>query len=576
MRSTIKVVLVVVFLAASYQQYLPRLTDLITSSAPATVAYLGLFGILSLSLLASAFIANGFLRWSLAIVFTAAAVFNDTYYRATQEFLTYDIFVSLVQGSTFANEAWQQYRGTVLWAFVFAWPLLVGIGLRGDLRPARIAQSSRVQRRLAAVVPIAAPLLALLLLTVIMFARGGDGARGLPVMFAPLGYLNLLGYEHLTESAGSRETVQLPRSGGPVPYDIVLIVDESVSGNYLDINAAGGVPTPLAHPPAGVKVYNYGYAASIANCSAAVNVTLRFGGTRADYVHINARMPSIWQYAKHAGMETVYIDAQRTGRQLINLMTEEELKDIDQWIQFDGVAVRDRDMAAAAKLASLLADSTPQLIWVNKMGAHFPVHDKAPEEFVRYRPALPRGAYADVEDTGLRFGFADDPAGWARYRNSYRNTLLWNVGEFFARIFAVDHFNKAVVVYTSDHGQALHERGNPGQNTHCDPNPVMEEGLVPLVVLHGADLQTIDWQTHFEENRNRASHYNIFPTLLQLMGYKLDAIQPLYGYALSAATNDPFTFNSRFNARLGARPLWTHIDLDQIVTPPASDARSDQ
>ena len=30
------------------------------------------------------------------------------------------------------------------------------------------------------------------------------------------------------------------------------------------------------------------------------------------------------------------------------------------------------------------------------MGAHFPVHDKAPDEFVRYRPALPRGGYAEV------------------------------------------------------------------------------------------------------------------------------------------------------------------------------------
>lgn len=573
MRRTIKIVLVVVVLAASYEQYLPRLTDLMASSAPATAAYLGLFAVLSLALLASAFIANSVLRWALAILFTAAAVFNDTYYRATHEFLTYDIFVSLVDGSTFANEAWQQYRITVLWAFLFALPLLIGMGMSAKVNPPRRVQVSRRLRWFASVVPITAPLLALLLLTVIMFARGGDGARGLPVMFAPLGYLNLLAYEHLTESAGSRAAVQLPRSGGPVAYDIVLIVDESVSGNYLDINAAAGVPTPLGHPPDDVRVYNYGYAASIANCSAAANVTLRFGGTRDDYVRINARMPSIWQYAKRAGMETVYIDAQRTGRQLINLMTEEELKDIDQWIQFDGVAVRDRDMAAAAKLTSLLADSTPQLIWVNKMGAHFPVHDKAPAEFIRYRPALARGSYEDVEDTGQRFGFSDDAAGWALYRNSYRNTVLWNVGEFFSRLFAAGHFGNAVVVYTSDHGQDLHERGNPGQNTHCDANPVMEEGLVPLVVLQGANLETIDWQAHFEENRNRSSHYNIFPTLLQLMGYELDAIQPVYGYPLSAATHDPFTFNRRFNARLGTRPQWTFIDLQQIVMPPASDAK---
>ena len=33
------------------------------------------------------------------------------------------------------------------------------------------------------------------------------------------------------------------------------------------------------------------------------------------------------------------------------------------------------------------------------------------------------------------------------------------------------------------------------------------------------------------------------------------------------ATADEFTFNYRFNARLGAKPEWKHIDLNSIVTP---------
>ena len=91
-------------------------------------------------------------------------------------------------------------------------------------------------------------------------------------------------------------------------------------------------------------MHNFGYAASITNCSAGVNYTLRFGGTREDYARINARMPSIWEYARAAGLQTVFLDAQRTGRMLINRMTERELEDIDQWIQLDGVPIRDRDI----------------------------------------------------------------------------------------------------------------------------------------------------------------------------------------------------------------------------------------
>jgi lipid A ethanolaminephosphotransferase len=389
----------------------------------------------------------------------------------------------------------------------------------------------------------------------------------MPAMYMSLAYLNLFAYEGLTASVGPREEVRLPRTGATPGHDIVLIVDESVSGNYLDINTPTGVPTPLGHPPRSTSVHNFGYAASVTNCSAGVNYTLRFGGTREDYPRINARMPSIWQYAKVAGLATVFIDAQRTGGMLINRMDEREMQDIDHWIQFDGVAVRDRDMAVAMKLTELFADATPQFIYVNKMGAHFPVHDKAPEAFVRYRPALPRGAYGDVSDTDQRFGLGDSRADWALYRNSYRNTLLWSVGEFFNRLFTAAPLDRAVVIYTSDHGQDLHERGNPGLNTHCGQDPVMEEGLVPLLVLHGAGLKTLDFETHLKENRNRSSHFNIFPTLLQLMGYRLDALQTIYGRPLTVPTRDPFTFNTRFYARLGRPPKWERIDLNRIVTP---------
>lgn len=32
-------------------------------------------------------------------------------------------------------------------------------------------------------------------------------------------------------------------------------------------------------------------------------------------------------------------------------------------------------------------------------------------------------------------------------------------------------------------------------------------------------------------------------------------------------TNDPFSFNVRFNARLGAKPDFRRIDLNEVITP---------
>jgi hypothetical protein len=151
---------------------------------------------------------------------------------------------------------------------------------------------------------------------------------------------------------------------------------------------------------------------------------------------------------------------------------------------------------------------------------------------------------------------------------------LHHFGAFFDRLFSRADLAGATIIYTSDHGQDLHERGNQGLNTHCSSNPVPEEGLVPMVVIEGAGLRTLDWSRTLAANRDKVSHYQIFPTLLALMGYSPEEVRPIYGASLAEPSRDPFTFNTRFNARLGREPAWFRIDLDKVQEPPASDAPS--
>ncbi|TFF36438.1 sulfatase-like hydrolase/transferase [Pseudomonas sp. RIT623] len=554
MRSWIKILLLLIYLT-SFQAYYRERIEALGIGLP-LVLFLGMFAILVVALLLAALTRPGWLRWLLAATLALSAVFLDAYHRITDSYLTYSAFVSMVYAGGFVQEAVQQYHYAITLAAGRALLLLLGIGLRPGHWP-----------RLPRAIPPLAPVLGVLILMAVLFVRAGEGARGLPVMYTPLAYLGLFGYEAVHDRVGPRQPVTLPRVGPPMARDIVLLIDESISGNYLDLNTRAGVTSHLAQAQPGVDIINFGYAASIANCSADTNVTLRYGGTRDDYLRINTTQPSIWQYAKQAGLGTVYIDGQRTGGNLQNLMTEAEKRDIDQFIQFDDTPVVQRDMAALERLVALLGDGKPQLIVINKVGAHFPVHDKYPDDFLTFKPALPRGRFADVADTGTREGFAGSPQDWVLYRNAYQNTLLWNVGEFFRRLFAQADLSHAVVLYTSDHGQDLHERGNPGLNTHCDSDPVPEEGVVPLVVIQGQGLKTLDWQAHLAQNRNASSHYNLFPTLLKLMGYDGVAVSTLYGRALDMPTDDPFTFNVRFNARLGAKPDFRHIDLGQVVTP---------
>ncbi|AZZ75634.1 sulfatase [Pseudomonas sp. RU47] len=557
-----KEVLLIVYLLMYSEYYIDRLNAI--GLGFAVLLFGAMFLALTFALYLMAYIRQTLIRHVFALAMFVSAVFFDVYTRVTADYLTYSGFVSLVYSGGFIQEAAYQYRDALLRGVLSGLLLLFGIGLK-PRHGLAIPNALRV----------VAPVCGVLLLSAVLFLRAGEGARGLPIMYTPLAYLNLFAYEALHNTVGPREPVTLARTSQAVGHDIVLIIDESISGNYLDINAPFGVHSNLKQARPGVDIFNYGYAASIANCSADTNVTLRYGGTRADYMRINSTLPSIWQYAKKAGLRTVYIDAQRTAGNLQNLMTDTEKKDIDQFVQFDQTSVRDRDMAAAAKLIELLNDDKPELVVINKVGAHFPVHDKYPDAFMAYRPTLPRGQFTEVADTGERNGFNGQPDDWVLYRNAYKNTVLWNVGEFFARVFAEGNLNNALLIYTSDHGQDLHERGNPGLNTHCGGDPVEEEGLVPLVVIQGSALKTLDWSAQLAANKDRSSHYNIFPTLLQLMGYDLAGIEAVYGKPLSVATADEFTFNYRFNARLGAKPEWKHIDLGSIVTPlqaPASVA----
>jgi lipid A ethanolaminephosphotransferase len=517
------------------------------------VAYLVLFSAIFFALLLTAQIHSQVVRWLWAAVLFVAFVFCESYRRITGDFLEYPFFVSLFGSIGFLSEALSQFSRPILISMLNGLLLLIGVVL-----PPRPAESSPAR------LPAVAPLAAIGMLMAVLYARGGGGVSGLPSPFTPLAYGALLAYEDLTEGGGVRRPIELAPSSSPVAHDIILIIDESIRGDYLDLNSPAGVYSGLKDQALGPSIYNFGLAAAATNCSIGTNISLRFGATRENHRTPEVTMPSIWQYARKAGMRSVYIDAQRTGGSLQNRMTKEELQYIDRFIQFDSAPVVQRDMEAARVLAELSRNGIAELILVNKVGAHYPIHDKYPDDFLRYTPALPRGGYTDVAYSRSIAGFNGE---WELYKNAYKNTVLWSVGRFFDHLLSEVDFNQAIVLYTSDHGQSFHERGEAGLSTHCNPNPPLEEGLVPLVVITGRELKTADWRTNLPANFNHVSHYQIFPTLLTLMNYELAAVSSLYGPPLSQKVDDPFTFNARFEARFRLKPVWVKIELAQVMGP---------
>ncbi|ANU08310.1 sulfatase-like hydrolase/transferase [Paraurantiacibacter namhicola] len=562
MRIVFKLLLLCASLAIGYAQVADRLASF--AGEGTDWVGLGLYGAVAglcvASLLIAAFLQRAWVRWSYAVLFAFGSLLVGGYQLVVAEHMSYEAFLNMSQAGGSFHEAWAQHGSVMLLGFAEAALLLLGVGLGHGL------QSRWLGWRAAWL-----PLVITALVIAMMFQRGGEGGRGLPPSHIGLAYAAFHAGETLLSPVAERQDVAI-QSGKPLAaQDIVLVVDESIAGNYLDINHSGGARSGLL----GVEgAHNFGLAAAISHCSASANQTLRYGGTRDDYRRINAEMPSIWSYARAAGFETVYIDAQREGGAYQNLMDEAEMAAVDRWIQYDGVPVLERDHRAARDIAAYSRDGKRQFIFVNKVGAHFPIHDKFPDEFARHQPMLPRGSYRDIVDTGERTGFGGQAQDWVRYRNSYRNTLDWNVGGFFDLLLAQADRQAMTLIYTADHGQDLHEDGGPSRDTHCSPEPEQAEGVVPLVVLDAPEGGAFDWAAA-AARKAPTSHYRIFPTLLQLMGYPETAVTGAYGADLLSSERDPFTFNTRFNARLGREPRWLQVDPDTLPTPPASDTRQD-
>ncbi len=548
--NVIKIFLLVIFLLSGWPSYVERIKDLGLSFNG--FLYVVIFLLIVSAVFSTAFMRLYSFRFLLAILLYFSSVLTSTYQKITSEVLTYDTFLTLYNSRGFAGEAIEEYKLIIVKSAAFGLLLLIGI----------LLPTGRNKKPISWIFTYI-PIFVIGLLTTMLFFRGGDGAKGLPTVLTPVAYFNLSVYEKLNNDYGERKEVSITTKGKN-NKDIILIVDESISARYLDINSTSGEKTYLKEQFPNINIINFGIAAAATNCSYGTNIVLRYGGMRENYLEYISVMPSIWQYAKKAGYKTVFLDAQRDAGKYQNGMTDEEKEDIDEFVQYDKVPVLYRDMNIADSLIKYINNSTQEFIYVNKIGAHFPVNDRFPDNFIMHSPILDRGNSLDITDMPSREGYSNSEEHWRLYRNSYRNTILWNVGNFFNKIFNGANLNKSTIIYTSDHGQDLHEYSHTALSTHCNPNPINEEGAVPLVIVEGDSGSALKWESNLFSNKDKSSHYNIFPTLLKLMSYEDDKVLSSYGNSLDVPTNDPFTFNTRFFARLGKKPTWKKIEIDKL------------
>jgi glucan phosphoethanolaminetransferase (alkaline phosphatase superfamily) len=324
---------------------------------------------------------------------------------------------------------------------------------------------------------------------------------------------------HTSDEGGERRPVLYEQPLKPVFKKIIMVVDESVRGDYFGLNNSAYDNTPYLR--SNKIIINFGTAVSTSNCSAPSRLLMRLGLQRRqlpDTKGIWRETPTIWQFAHKAGFKTVLIDGFRPFGSYHSYMNEIEARAIDTLIPQAISPEYTRDVAVADTLLDALKNDEPMFIYVNKYGVHFPYDTKYPPD-MSYDPS-PLVAKIPVDSEKRRI------------IGDYHRAVLWSVDTFFRKVLPAAVNSDTLLIYTSDHGQALFEGGYEFQ--HCTFNSKVHPGeaVVPIFAVATSGPFATRLRQQAERGFNRASHFELFPTLLAAMGYAEDWILSNYGPSL--------------------------------------------
>jgi len=341
------------------------------------------------------------------------------------------------------------------------------------------------------------------------------------------------GFETLHEYHGPRD--DLPTffpSQRPID-SIIYVIDESVRGSNLSLNGYPRPTTPfLLSLQTQGRLKNLGICVAAGSCSLISNAYLITGHNAfPDDAFRTDKNPTLFDYAKKMGYETIYIDIDQGYLfPLIKAAGKSPVRSLDRWLTEQSFKERHidlettKDLGVARFLSNLLNERGGYFVVVNKKGLHF-----------HYRNRYPNNPACTIWKPVMEASKPIDPCPTGREKlvNTYDNGIRFQVDEFF-RVFVFDTTNQNyVILYTSDHGQTLAEHGQV--YTHMKPDKVIVD--VPgffVVGEHYAQKGLLDGIPL----GIRVSHLNNFATLLDLMGVSMSLRVRPYDKSIFSLTTD--------------------------------------
>ncbi|HEX7555780.1 MAG TPA: sulfatase-like hydrolase/transferase, partial [Leptolinea sp.] len=240
------------------------------------------------------------------------------------------------------------------------------------------------------------------------------------------------------------------------------------------------------------------------------------------------RWPTLFQYARAMGYKTQYLDAQENY--LWNGLLAKDLDFVDVHLTVDDFSrTIYADKNAASYIHDQVTQSTGNFIVLNKMGMHVLYENNYPPEEAIWLP------------TPVGFDYKIS----SRVINAYDNAVHFNLESFFQTLMpGMEEIPNTFLIYTSDHGDTLQEKGETWSHCH-NTSP---ESKVPLFII--GHLNTMP-DTQYE-----ASHSNIMATILDLMNVPQE--NRLHPYALSLLKSTHVSNSQRFYLDGNLNPVPYH------------------
>jgi glucan phosphoethanolaminetransferase (alkaline phosphatase superfamily) len=339
------------------------------------------------------------------------------------------------------------------------------------------------------------------------------------------------GFASLREYHGPRDDLPTFHASQRPLDSIIYVIDESVRGSNLSLNGYPRATTPfLQSLETQGLLKNLGICVAASSFSHISNAYLITGHNAfPDDAFQTARNPTIFDYAKTMGYETIYIDIDKGYLSpLVKAARDGPIRSLDWWMTDESFKERridlgtTKDLGVASLLSGLLNERGGYFVLINKKGLHFHYRQRYPDDPAStiWKPIMETTEPIDPSTTGRE-----------KLINTYDNGIRFQVDEFF-RMFVSETINQNyVILYTSDHGQTLAEHGQV--YTHLKPDEVIVD--VPNFLVSGEQFSKAGLLAGISPGI-RVSHLNNFATLLDLMGVPMSLRARSYDKSIFSLT----------------------------------------